>query len=53
MISEAMKDVVSMIEARAQSRPSLTEFEMAYQAPVAMDRIRFAIQLTEMSTSES
>ncbi len=40
-----------MVEADAQSRPSLGEFEMAYQARVAIDRIRFAIKATE-STKE-
>jgi hypothetical protein len=32
-------------------RPSPAEFEMAYQARVAMDRIRFAIKATEMAGS--
>ena len=49
-MSEAIKDMVAMIEANAQSRPSLAEFEMAYQVRVAMDRIRCAIRVTEMSS---
>jgi hypothetical protein len=53
MASEAMKNVVAIIEANAQSRPSAAEFEMAYQVRVAMDRIRFAIRLTEMSSQQS
>lgn len=48
MASEAMRNVVAMIEANAQRRPSVAEFEMAYQVRVAMDRIRFAIRITEM-----
>jgi hypothetical protein len=35
------------IESAANSRPSALEFEMAYQARVAADRIRFAIRQTE------
>jgi len=52
-MSEAMKDMVAMIEANAQSRPSAAEFEMAYQVRVAMDRIRFVIRITEMSSPRS
>ena len=36
-----------MIEADVRSRPSPAEFEMAYQARVAIDRIRFAVKHTE------
>jgi hypothetical protein len=35
------------IDDGANSRPSAIEFEMAYQARVAIDRIRFAIKHTE------
>jgi hypothetical protein len=45
MRSEIVKEFVAMIEADAQNRPSPAECEMAYQARVAMDRIRFAIKL--------
>ena len=51
MKSEILHELVAMVEADAQSRPSLGEFEMAYQARVAIDRIRFAIKATE-STKE-
>ena len=51
MKSEVLKEFVAMIEADAQLRPSPGEFEMAYQARVAIDRIRFAIKATE-STRE-
>lgn len=53
MASEAMKNVVAMIEANALRRPSVAEFEMAYQVRAAMDRIRFAIRITEMSNQRS
>jgi hypothetical protein len=42
-----MRQIVETIEADAQSRPSAIEFEMAYQARVAIDRIKFAIKHTE------
>ena len=35
------------LEAEVRSRPSALEFEMAYQARVAIDRIKFAIQHAE------
>jgi hypothetical protein len=37
----------SVHEESANSSPSAIEFEMAYQARVAIDRIRFAIKHTE------
>jgi hypothetical protein len=43
MSTEIMRQIIEMIESRAHSRPSLSEFEMAYQARVAIDRIRAAI----------
>jgi hypothetical protein len=46
-----MHQILEQIEADAQSRPSASEFEMAYQVRVAMDRIRFAIKHTEQFTS--
>ena len=39
-----MRQIVETIEADVQSRPSAIEFEMAYQARVAIDRIKFAIK---------
>ena len=47
MKSEVLQEFVAMIEADAQLRPSPGEFEMAYQARVAINRIRFAIKATE------
>ena len=35
------------LEAEVRSRPSAIEFEMAYQARVAIDRIKFAIKHAE------
>jgi hypothetical protein len=42
-----MHQFLEQIEADVHSRPSAIEFEMAYQARVAMDRIKFAIKHTE------
>ena len=42
-----MRQIVETIEADVQSRPSAIEFEMAYQARVAIDRIKFAIKHAE------
>src|SRR5215831_15026867 len=47
MTSQIMHEVLRLIEAEAESRPTAMEFEMAYQARVAIDRIRFAIKHTE------
>jgi len=47
MSSEIMHQILQTIEEQMNSRPSAIEFEMAYQARVAMDRIRFAIKHTE------
>ena len=44
MSSQTMHEIIEMIAAKAQSRPSPIEFEMAYQARVAIDCIRFAIK---------
>ena len=47
MRSQMLKELVGLIEAAARLRPSALEFELAYQARVAIDRIRFAIKATE------
>jgi hypothetical protein len=47
MSSEIMHQIVETIEAEMRSRPSPLEFEMAYQARVVMDRIKFAIKHSE------
>ena len=47
MSSDAINESVHPIEESADSRPSAIEFEMAYQARIAIDRIRFAIKHTE------
>jgi len=46
MLSEITHEVVEISE-EVQSRPSAIEFEMAYQARVVIDRIRFAIKHAE------
>jgi len=53
MSSDAINESVQPIEESANSRPSAIEFEMAYQARVAIDRIRFAIKHTEQFGSRS
>jgi len=45
--SELAKEVFSIVEAKILDRPSPTEFEMAYQTRIAIERIRFAIKVTE------
>ena len=45
-----MHQLVEIIEAEVRSRPSAVEFEMAYQARIAIDRIKFAIRHTEQFT---
>ena len=47
MKSELAQEIFALIEARSQARPTPMEFEMAYQARVAVDRIRFAIKHAE------
>ncbi len=47
MISELAEEIFALIEARSPGRPAPMEFELAYQARVAIDRIRFAIKHTE------
>jgi hypothetical protein len=46
MKSELAEEILELIEARSHA-PTPSEFEMAYQARVAIDRIRFAIKHTE------
>jgi hypothetical protein len=41
-----MHKILRVIEEEVNSRPSAIEFEIAYQARVAIDRIRFAIKQT-------
>jgi hypothetical protein len=47
MNSDIMHQILQTIEAEMRSRPTAIEFEMAYQARVAIDRIRFAIKHIE------
>ena len=47
MSLEVMRQIIENIEADVTSRPSAIEFEMAYQARVAIDRIKFAIRHAE------
>lgn len=47
MSSEIMNQILETIEEEMNSKPSAIEFEMAYQARVAIDRIKFAITHVE------
>jgi hypothetical protein len=47
MPSEIVQGVLQLIEAEVQSRPTPFEFELAYQARIAIDRIKFAIKHAE------
>ncbi len=47
MSSDIMHQILQALEEEMSLRPSAIEFEMAYQARVAIDRIRFAIKHTE------
>jgi hypothetical protein len=42
-----MHQILETTEAEVRSRPSSIDFEMAYQARVAIERIRFAIKHIE------
>jgi hypothetical protein len=53
MTSNFLHQFVEMIESEASSRPSPMEFEMAYQARVAMDRIRSAIKHADQFSQPS
>ena len=50
MNTRAAEQLLRAVEAEAHSRPSPIEFEMAYQAHVAADRIRFAISQLESAS---
>ena len=47
MRSDIMRHIVQTIETRVEWQPRPIEFEMAYQARVAVERIKFAIRHTE------
>jgi hypothetical protein len=51
--SKIMGQILQTIESEVRSRPSAMEYEMAYQARIAIDRIRFAITQTEQSARHS
>ena len=47
MKSELAEEIFDVVAARSAALPTPMEFEMAYQARVAVDRIRFAIKHIE------
>ena len=53
MNAEITRQLNAMLDAAANSGPSSIEFEVAYQARIVMDRIRFAIRVTDQSSPNS
>ncbi len=53
MDTKFLQRVLSTVEAHLDSRPSAVDFELAYQARTACDRIRFAIKNTEQCAAHS
>jgi hypothetical protein len=51
MSAEMMQQTLDMIEAEAHSRPAPFEYELAYHAPVAINRVRIPIRQTELAWS--
>ena len=52
-MSSEMHEILETIEAEAHSRPTPFEFELAYQARVAIDCLRFAIKHTQQFCARS
>ena len=53
MSAEVPHQICQKMEDEVNSRPSAFEFEMAYQARTAIDRIKFAIRHTEQFGSRT
>ncbi len=53
MDTKFLQRVLSTVKAHLESRPSPSDFELAYQARAACDRIRFAIKNTEACVAHS
>jgi hypothetical protein len=51
MKQERIDEVLSIFAAEVHSRPSPMEYEMAYEARVVRDRIRFAIRQIEQAAN--
>jgi hypothetical protein len=51
MNSELLHQFLESVQAKARSRSSGLEFEMAYQARIAIDRIKLAVRRTEQADS--
>jgi hypothetical protein len=52
MTPELAREFFSLSEDEVSRRPSPIEFELAYQARVAIDCIRFAIKMTDQSAKQ-
>jgi len=53
MKTENARELIDFIDERAKAKSSLAAFELAYQARVAVERIRFAIKELERTTVDS
>jgi hypothetical protein len=53
MNAKFLQRVLSSVERHLESKPSPTDFELAYQVRTACDRIRFAIKNTEQCATHS
>jgi|SRR5579884_1399997 len=49
MKPEIKEQILSLLQEKAEAMPTAMEFELAYQARVACDRIRFAIRRAEQT----
>lgn len=47
MSLRTMRQIVDTLATEVRARPSPTEFELAYQARIAIERMKFAVRLTE------
>lgn len=47
MDTQLLHEILDILESEVKSRPLDVEFEIAYQARIAIDRIKFAIKHTE------
>lgn len=48
MDSQLLHDILEMIECEVRARPREVDFELAYQARIAIEKIRFVIKHTEV-----
>jgi hypothetical protein len=51
--AEFARKVIAMVQTEMPIRPAAIEFEIAYQAKVAVERIRFAIKQIDVQARDS